>query len=113
MQQRRLDQGGDDEHVHGRVAREPRVANIFRDAHAPVNFHGASVAPFHLREKLWRWLLLKQNAAHASSAQVDCERQADRAGADDKDLRIQSNIPQRLRIENAIILSIGAEAAHA
>jgi hypothetical protein len=62
---------------------------------------------------LRRWLLLNQNAAHASSAQVDCERQADRACADDKDLRIQSNIPQRLRIENAITLSTGAEAAHA
>jgi hypothetical protein len=63
---------------------------------------------------LRRWLLLKQNAAHASSAQVDCERQADGARADDKDPRIQSKIPQRLRIdENAITLSTGAEAAHA
>ena len=57
--------------------------------HAPVDLHGAGVAPLHLRQKLRRVLLLDQRAAHAAAAKIDGEREPDRAGADNDDLRVQ------------------------
>ena len=94
MQQRRLNQGRDDEYVHRAIARKSGVANFGRNAHPAINLHGAGVAPFHLREKLRGILLFKQRAMHASPAQVDGERQAHRAGADDENLCIQTTIPR-------------------
>ena len=93
MQQRRLDQGRDDKYIHRTIARKSGVANLFRNAHAAVDLHGAGVAPLHFRKKLRGFLLLKQRATHAASAQVNGERQAHGAGADDENLRIQSTIP--------------------
>ena len=55
----------------------------------PVDFHGAGVAPLHLRQELRRVLLLEQNAAHAAAAKIDRQRKPDRPGADDDDLRVQ------------------------
>ena len=98
MQQRRLDERGDDEHVHGHVARKSGVADFLRDADAAIDFHGAGVAPLHLGQKLRRVFLLEQNAAHAAPAQVDGERQTHGAGADDENLRIQATIPKCRRI---------------
>ena len=89
MQQRRLDQRGDDEHVHRHVARKTGIADLLRDAEPAVDFHGAGIAPLHFRQELRRVLLLEQDAAHAAAAKIDGERKPDRAGADNDDLRVQ------------------------
>ena len=86
VQKRRLDQRRDDEHVHRRIAREAGVADFFRQPEPAINLHGAGVAALHLGQELRRVLLLDQDAAHATPAEVDRERQADRAGADNDDL---------------------------
>ena len=89
MQQRRLGERRDDEHVHRHVARKAGVADFLHDAEAAVDFHGAGVAALHLGQELRRFFLLEQDAAHAAAAEVDGERQADGSGADDDDLGIQ------------------------
>ena len=63
-------------------------ADLLRDAHAAVDFHGAGVAALHLRQKLRRRLLLDHHAAHAAKPQVDGQRQAGGAGADDENLGV-------------------------
>ena len=93
MQQRRLDQRRDDEHVHGHVARKPGIADLLRDAEPPVDFHGAGVAPLHFWQELRRVLLLEQDAAHAPAAEIDGEREPDRPGTDNDDLRVQTTVP--------------------
>ena len=97
MQKRRLDQRGDDEHVHGRLARKSGVTHLLRDAQTAIDFHGAGVTPLHLRQELRRRLLLEQDAVDASPTEVDGERQADRSGADDQYLAVQAAIPRRTR----------------
>ena len=94
MQQRRLNQGGDDKYVHRAIARKFGVANFGRNAHPAIDLHSAGVAPLHFRKKLRGLLLFKQNATYASPSQVDGERQAHRARADDEDLCIQMTNPR-------------------
>ncbi len=89
MQQRRLDQRRDDEHVHRHVARKAGGADFLRNAEAAVDFHGAGVAPLHLGQELRRVLLLDQHAAHAAAPEIDGERQAHGSGADDDDFGVQ------------------------
>ena len=94
MQERRLDQGKDDEHVHRRLARQSGGAYLFGDAEAAVNFHGAGVAPLHLGQELRGVFLLDEDAAHAQLAECDGERQPHGSGADDENLRIQALRPR-------------------
>ena len=70
----------------GTSRRQPGGADFLGEPHAPVDFHGARVAALHLRQELRRVLLLDQHAAHAAPAEIDGERQPDRAGADDENL---------------------------
>ena len=69
----------------GQCARQSGGADFFRQPHAPVDFHGARVAPFHLRQELRRFLLLDQRAGNAAQAEIDGQGQSGRAGADDED----------------------------
>ena len=105
MQQRRLDQRGDDEHIHRHVAREAGIADFLRDAEPAVDLHGAGVAPLHLGQKLRRVLLLEQDAAHAAAAKIDGEREPDRAGADNDDLRVQLRIPRPVKTSDCLAQS--------
>src|SRR5438034_1195665 len=66
------------------IFRRMGIADLVGDSHAPEDFHGARIAPFHLRQKLRCFLLLDQRAAHAASAEIDGEGKADRAAADDE-----------------------------
>src|SRR2546425_169167 len=66
----------------------PGGADLVDDSHAPEDFHGARIAPFHLRQELRRFLLLDQRAAHPAHAEIDGERKTDRAAADDERLRV-------------------------
>jgi hypothetical protein len=94
MQQRRINQGRDDEYVHRAIARKSGVANFGRNAHPAIDLHGTGVAPLHFRKKLRGILLFKQRATHASPTQVNGERQTHGAGADDDNLCIQTTIPR-------------------
>src|SRR6266850_718880 len=88
MQERRLNQREDDEHVHRDVLAQAGGADLVRDSHAPEDFHGARIASLHLRQELRRFLLLDQRAAHAAPAEIDGERKADRTAADDEYLLV-------------------------
>src|SRR5438552_5146105 len=88
MQERWLGQRQDDEHVHRDVVAQAGRADLVGDSYAPEDFHGARIAPFHLRQKLRRFLLLDQRAAHTAYAEIDGEGKADRAAADDEYLCI-------------------------
>src|SRR3989441_8964497 len=88
MQERGLGQRQDDEHVHRDVVAQAGGADLVDDSHAPEDFHGARIAPFHLRQELRRFLLLDQRAAHPAHAEIDGERKTDRAAADDERLRV-------------------------
>jgi hypothetical protein len=76
------------------VARKSGGANFVHDAHAPINFHGAGVAPLHFRQKFRSFFLLEQRATHAAPAQIDGKRQTHGAGANDENLCIQTTIPR-------------------
>ena len=89
VQQRRLDQRHDDVHVHRHARRQPGGADFVRQPQPPVDFHGARVAALHLRPHVRRAFLLDQRAAHAAAAEIDGERQPDRAGADDENIRLR------------------------
>src|SRR6266853_3358086 len=82
MQEGRLNQREDDEHVHRDVVAQAGGADLVGDSHAPEDFHGARIASFHLRQELGRFLLLDQRAAHAAPAEIDGKRKADWAAAD-------------------------------
>ena len=88
MQERRLQDRGDDEHVHRAFGRQAGGADAVGEPHATVDFHGAGVAPFHLGQELRGLLLLDQRAAHAAHAEIDGERQAHWPSADDQNVRI-------------------------
>ena len=76
------------------TSRGKPAARIFsREAEPAVDFHGAGVAALHLGQELRRLFLLEEGAAHAALAEIDGERQADRAGADDENLCIQTKSP--------------------
>jgi hypothetical protein len=90
MHQRRLDERQHDEDVHGTVGGKPGSANLFRNPHAPVDFHGAGIAALHLGKELRRLLLLDDRAAHPAAAEIDGERQACGSRADDENLRVHS-----------------------
>ncbi len=90
MQERRLDQRQHDEHVHRDVTRQPGGADLFGEPHPPKNLHAARIHALHLGQELRCLLLFDQRAANAAQAEVDREREPDRAGTDDKDLGIHS-----------------------
>ena len=92
---------------------KPASRNFLRDAEPAVDLHGAGVAPLHLGQKLRRVLLLEQDAAHAAAAKIDGEREPDRAGADNDDLRVQLGIPRP--VENPRLSSterVGWDSSH-
>ena len=64
--------------------------HLVRDAHAPVDLHGAGVAALHFREELGRVLLLDHHAAHAAQAEVDRKRQAGGPGSNNENFRIHA-----------------------
>ena len=86
MQQRRIDQRRDDEHVHRAIGRKAGSADPVGDPHPPIDLHGARVATLHLRQELRSILLLDQRAADAALSERDRERQPDRPGSDDENL---------------------------
>lgn len=88
MQQRRLNQRRDNEHVHGRVTRETGVADFLRDAQPTVNFHGSGIAALHLGQELRGVFLLKQDAVHPAATKIDSERKPYWTSANNNDLSI-------------------------
>ena len=96
VQQRRLQDRGDDEDVHRALRRQAGGADAVGEPHAAVDFHGAGVAPLHLGQELRGLLLLDQGAAYAAQAEIDGEGQAHRTGADDQNVRIHHYNPWRL-----------------
>jgi hypothetical protein len=97
MEQRRLGQRGDDEHIHRHVRRQAGGAEPLGQPHAAEDFHGARVAALHLGQPLRRVLALDQQAADAAPAEVDGERQPHRPGADDKNLSVHGGCEFRGR----------------
>ena len=81
---------------------KPGVADLLRDAHAPVDFHGARVAALHLRQELRRVFLLEENAAHAAAAEIDRERQPHRSGADNDDLGVHWGVSVQIKTNNSV-----------
>ena len=76
------------EHVHRRFARQACVAHGLGDAQAAEDLHRAGVAALHLRELNRCRVALDQRRAHAALREIEREREADRPGADDENLRI-------------------------
>jgi hypothetical protein len=95
-QDRGVYQGGDDEHVHGVVPGESCATDLFRQAHAAVDLHGAGVATLHLGQELRRVLPLDQHAAHAPLAQIYCQGEAHRARPHHEDLGVQCRLRHAL-----------------
>ena len=93
-QQRRPGEIENDVDIHRDVAAQARGADLLRQAHAPVDFHGPRVDAFHFRQERRLVLPLDQRASDAALAEVDGKRQADGACADDQNLRVrQSGTP--------------------
>ena len=88
VQKRRIDHRRDDEHVHRHPRGQALGADGLRDSHAPVDFHGACVAALHFWPHMRLGLLLDQRVANAAPSEVESEREADRAGADNKNWRV-------------------------
>jgi len=88
LEERRLNQRQHDEHIHRDVAREPGGADLFGEPHAPENLHAARIHALHLGEELRRLFLLDEHATHTAQAEIDREREPNRAGTNDEDLGI-------------------------
>ena len=89
MQQRRLGQLEDDVDVHRAIEPQAGGADFVGEPHAAVDFHGTRIDALHLRQKRRPLLLLDQRAAHAAPGEIDGEREAGRAGADDENIVVQ------------------------
>jgi hypothetical protein len=89
MQERRLDERKDDEHIHGAVRGKAGGANLIGDAHAPIDLHAAGIAALHLRQEGRRLLLLDEHGAHAAQAEIHGESEAGRPATHDEDLRVE------------------------
>ncbi len=96
MQQRRLQDRGDDEHVHRAFRRQAGGADAVGEPHAAEDFHGPGVAALHLGQELRRLLLLDERAAHAAHAEIDGEGEPHRPRADDQNVRIDHDNPWKL-----------------
>ena len=72
--------------IHRHVAGQPGRPNLLRQPHPPEDLHRPGVAPFHFRQELRGGLFLDHRAADAAAAEVDGQRESDRAGADDQDI---------------------------
>ena len=92
MRDRRAGHGWRQENVHRRVARQAGIADFFGDAEAAVDFHRAGVAALHFGELDRGFVAFDQRAAHAALAEVERQRQADGAGADDQDIGFRHGI---------------------
>jgi hypothetical protein len=93
MQERRLDERGDDEYVHRALCRQAGRADALGKAHAAEHFHGPGIAALHLGQELRRLLLLDQRAGDAAHTEIDRKHQPDRTGADNEDLRVDHGDP--------------------
>src|SRR5262249_22293433 len=70
--------------------REPGVANLPGEAHAPIDLHAARVDALHLWQELRRFLLLDDGAAYTAQTEIDREREAGWSGPDNEYLSIHA-----------------------
>jgi hypothetical protein len=103
-----------DEDVHRHVGGQPRGAYPAGDAHPAEMLHGARVAPLHLRQAARPRTLVDQLAADPQLAQLDRQRQAHRAAADDQHVRrvhgtsaLQAGKAHDVAAENHVQLLLG------
>ena len=68
------------------------MLDLFRNAPAPAELHGADAGRKHLGIDDFAVALLDQEARHAAPAEIERERQADRPAADDENRHLQHDL---------------------
>src|SRR5580704_7415457 len=77
--------------VHRPVRRISRSAHGIGETEATENLHRSRITALHFWVAERRIVLLDQDAADAALAEIDAERQPDRAGPDDKNFRVHTS----------------------